>query len=109
MKVIAEIDVRPMGVGVSQREEVVEAVRILVEQGLEVRVNALGTEVEGQLEQVFSAVAAIHRVLHESGSERLLTNLRIESRTDHEVDLDEAVSIVERMIEAGDVSRTTVS
>ena len=45
MKAIAEVEVQALGVGVSQREEVAEAIRVLEEFGLKSRVNSLGTEV----------------------------------------------------------------
>jgi len=107
MKTIAEIDVQPVGEGVSIREQVARAVELLGRSGLRTRIHALGTEVEGELSQVFEAVGAIHDELHRSGVQRLVTTLKIETRTDHEVDLDDAVYAVEGLTGPEPASRIT--
>ena len=52
MKALAEIQVIPIGVGVSERMEVVRAYEILKRSGLKVRLHAYGTNVEGELDAI---------------------------------------------------------
>ena len=54
MKALAEIQVIPIGVGVSVREEVKRAHDIIRNSGLTVRLHAYGTNVEGDLDIVLA-------------------------------------------------------
>ena len=87
MKALAEVQVIPIGSGVSVREEVKRAHKILEEAGLNAQLHAYGTNVEGELEAIFDAVRTIHETLHESGTARLATFLKIGTRTDKEPEL----------------------
>ena len=91
MKTIAEIEVIPLGEGVSMREEVMHARRILEESGLHPQVHALGTEVEGDMEKVLVAVKAIHEQLHACGATRLATQIKLSTRLDKDVSLEPEV------------------
>lgn len=82
MKTIADIQVEPIGEGVSIRSHVREAVEILHEHGVRVQVHRLGTELEGDLDTIAQALPRIHRALHELGVERIATSIRMETRTD---------------------------
>jgi uncharacterized protein (TIGR00106 family) len=87
MKATAEIQVVPIGVGVSVRREVTRAHELLVESGLGVELHAFGTNVEGELEQILAAIARVHEVLHAEGTARLTTAVKIGTRTDKETTL----------------------
>jgi uncharacterized protein (TIGR00106 family) len=82
MKAVAEIQVIPIGSGVSVRREVQRAHGILVAAGLEARLHAYGTNVEGELQAIFDAVRRVHETLHAEGTVRLSTFLKIGTRTD---------------------------
>jgi uncharacterized protein (TIGR00106 family) len=87
MKALAEVQVIPIGVGVSVREEVKRAHAVLVEAGLKVELHAYGTNVEGELEAILAAVARIHEVLHGEGVPRLSTFVKLGTRVDKEATL----------------------
>jgi uncharacterized protein (TIGR00106 family) len=87
MKAIAEIQVIPIGAGVSVRKEVKRAHQLLEESGLKVQLHSYGTNVEGQLHQIFAAVEQIHETLHAEGTVRLTTAIKIGTRTDKEPSL----------------------
>lgn len=89
MKALAEVQVIPIGSGVSVRDEVKRAHAILEDAGLNAQLHAYGTNVEGELEAIFDAVRTIHETLHESGTARLATFLKIGTRTDKEPGLSE--------------------
>jgi uncharacterized protein (TIGR00106 family) len=87
MKAVAEIQVIPIGSGVSVRAEVKRAHAILQEAGLHPQLHSYGTNVEGDLDEIFAAVRRIHETLHAEGTVRLSTFLKIGTRTDKDPDL----------------------
>lgn len=53
-----------------------------MEANIGARLHANGTNVEGELEDIFQAVRRVHEVLHEEGVVRIETFLKIGTRTD---------------------------
>ena len=84
MKALAEIQVIPIGSGVSVRDEVMRAHEIIKASGLEVQLHAYGTNVEGELDTILSVIKQIHETLHEQGTTRLSTNVKLGTRRDKE-------------------------
>ena len=84
MKAIAEIQVIPIGAGVSVRREVRRAHEMLAASGLTVEAHAYGTNVEGDLDGILTAVRRIHETLHAEGVVRLSTSIKLGTRTDKE-------------------------
>ena len=82
MKVIADLCVVPLGVGVSVSKYVTACDRILHDAGLETRLHAYGTNIEGEWDTVFAAIKRCHEVVHEMGAPRITTSLRFGTRTD---------------------------
>lgn len=82
MRALAEIQVIPIGVGVSVRPQVRRAHQILVDSGLTVESHAYGTNVEGELSDIFTAIQRVHETLHAEGVVRLATTVKIGTRTD---------------------------
>ena len=84
MRALAEIQVIPIGVGVSVRREIIRAHDIIRKTGLTTELHAYGTNVEGELDAILDAVKAVHERLHAEGVIRLSTALKIGTRTDQE-------------------------
>jgi len=82
VKALAEITVVPLGVGTSVRKEVKRAHKVLQDSGLRVELHAYGTNVEGELSDILQAVQTMHEVLHAEGAPRLVTTMKIGTRTD---------------------------
>jgi len=82
MKATAELQVVPIGVGVSVRREITRVVEILQEYDFIVETHASGTNIEGELAEILTAVGKIHELLHKEGSIRLISYLKLETRTD---------------------------
>lgn len=82
MRALAEIQVIPIGVGVSVRPQVKRAHQLLVESGLAVEAHAYGTNVEGELDEILRAIRTVHETLHAEGVVRLSTSVKIGTRTD---------------------------
>ena len=87
MKAIAEIQVIPIGAGVSVRKEVIAAHNLIKESGLEVQLHSYGTNVEGDLETILQTIQRIHETLHAAGTVRLTTAVKIGTRTDKAINL----------------------
>ncbi len=82
MKATAELQVVPIGEGVSVREQIRQVVNLLEGRDFLVETHASGTNIEGELADILSVVEEIHTQLHASGSVRLLSYLKLETRTD---------------------------
>jgi uncharacterized protein (TIGR00106 family) len=87
MKATAEIQVIPIGSGVSVRKEVQRAHAVLEASGLHVELHANGTNLEGELGDILEAVRRVHETLHAEGTARLASNVKIGTRIDKEPSL----------------------
>jgi uncharacterized protein (TIGR00106 family) len=87
MKATAEVQVIPIGVGVSVRKEVKRAHELLEQSGLKIQLHSYGTNVEGELHEIFNAIERVHETLHAEGTVRLSTAIKIGTRTDKEPNL----------------------
>lgn len=94
MKVIVDLCVIPMGVGVSVSEYVTACQRVLEEAGLEHQLHAYGTNIEGEWDAVMAAVKRCHEVVHEMGAPRISSTLRLGTRTDREQSIEDKVQSV---------------
>ena len=91
MKVIADLCVVPIGVGVSVSRYVAACERVLNEAGLETHLHAYGTNIEGEWDAVLAAIKRCHEVVHEMGAPRVTTSLRLGTRTDRDQTMQEKV------------------
>ncbi|MDX1698876.1 MAG: MTH1187 family thiamine-binding protein, partial [Thiohalobacterales bacterium] len=80
MKATAELQVVPLGAGVSVRNEVSRIVELLGEYDFILETHASGTDIEGEMADILAAVARIHEVMHAAGSVRLISYLKLETR-----------------------------
>jgi len=88
MKLIADISVIPLGVGLSLSSYVAACEQIFVEAGLEPHLHANGTNVEGEWDAVVAALKVCHERLHEMGVPRIATNVRLGTRIDREPSME---------------------
>lgn len=98
MKVIIDLCVIPMGVGVSVSKYVVECEKILKNYGLKTLLHAYGTNVEGEWDEVFQAVKECHEKLHQMGAPRISSTLRVGTRIDREQGIQDKMKSVEDKI-----------
>lgn len=82
MKATAELQVVPIGDGVSVRQQIGRVVALLNTGDFIVETHASGTNIEGELDAILAMVAKIHEQLHADGSIRLVSYLKLETRTD---------------------------
>ncbi len=82
MQATAELQVVPIGAGVSVRREILRVVEILNGYPFTIETHASGTNIEGELDDILAAVQNIHVALHAEGAVRLISFLKLETRTD---------------------------
>lgn len=100
MKVIVDVAIIPLGVGLSLSKYVAECEKIFKEAGLKSTLHANGTNIEGEWDEVFSAIKKCHEHLHEIGVPRISTNIRIGTRTDREQTMEDKIhSVKEKLVE----------
>jgi len=98
MKVIADLCVVPVGVGLSVSEYITACERVLTEAGLKTRLHAYGTNIEGEWDAVFAAIKRCHETVHSMGAPRISTTLRVGTRTDRDQTMDDKVRSVEEKL-----------
>ena len=98
MKVIADLCVVPIGVGVSVSEYVAECERVLRDAGLSIEMHAYGTNIEGEWEVVMAAIKRCHEVVHEMGAPRITSTLRFGTRVDREQSMADKVTSVRQKL-----------
>ncbi len=101
MKVIADLCVIPMGVGVSVSKEVAACEKVLAEAGLKTRLHAYGTNIEGEWDAVFAAIKRCHEVVHAMGAPRISSTLRFGTRTDRPQSMEDKIRSVEQKLGGG--------
>ena len=98
MKVIADVCVVPLGVGISLAPYVAACERVFQEAGLKTQLHAYGTNVEGDWDTVFDAIKRCHEVVHEMGAPRIGTTIKVGTRTDRDQTMEEKVRSVEKLV-----------
>jgi len=82
MKAIAEVQIIPIGAGVSVRKEVMRAHELLEQSGLGIVLHANGSNMEGELGEILGAIQRTIETLHAEGVVRLSTHVKVGTRVD---------------------------
>ncbi len=96
MKVIADLCVVPIGVGVSVSKYVTACENVLKEAGLKTKLHAYGTNIEGEWSAVFDAIRRCHEVVHEMGAPRITTTLKFGTRIDRNQTMEDKIDSVQK-------------
>ncbi len=99
MKVIMDLCIIPMGVGISVSEYVVVCHEVLKKAGLKTQLHAYGTNVEGEWDVVMAAVKECHERVHGKGAPLITTTIKMGTRVDREQTIEDKVSSVLDKIE----------
>lgn len=98
MKVIADLCLVPLGVGVSVSSYVAACQTVLREAGLDPQMHAYGTNVEGEWDEVFAAFKRCHEIVHGMGVPRISCTLKFGTRTDRvQTREDKVRSVVDKL------------
>ncbi len=98
MKVIADLCVVPIGVGVSLGSYIAACEKILIKAGLRTQLHGYGTNIEGEWEQVMQAIKECHETLHKMGVPRISSTIRLGTRVDRDQTIEDKIrSVQEKM------------
>ena len=95
MKVIMDLCVVPLGVGVSVSSYVAACERILKEAGLKTQLHAYGTNIEGEWDAVLAAVKKCHETVHAMGAPRVSSIIKLGTRTDRDQTMEDKIRSVQ--------------
>lgn len=98
MQVMIDLCVIPLGVGISVSKHIAACQKILEEAGLSHQLHAYGTNVEGEWDEVFTAVKKCHEKVHEMGAPRISTSLKVGTRIDREQSMQDKIDSVEEKL-----------
>lgn len=98
MKVMIDLCVVPIGVGVSLSEYIAECHRVLEKTGLKTSLHAYGTNIEGEWDEVFAAVKQCHEAVHAKGAPRITTTIKAGTRVDRAQTMEDKIdSVTEKL------------
>jgi uncharacterized protein (TIGR00106 family) len=93
---VVEFSVWPM-VGPSVSQQVAKVVKLVDESGLDYRLNAMGTVVEGDWDEVMGLIKKCHQLLA-GETERVITNISIDDRKGRTKRIAGKVESIERIL-----------
>lgn len=94
MKVLVDLCIVPIGVGVSLSSYIAACEKVLSGAGLKISLHSYGTNVEGEWDEVFAAVKRCHEVVHSMGAPRITTTIKLGTRTDRDQTMEDKVRSV---------------
>ena len=94
--VIAEVSVIPVGTNATSASQyVARAVKTLLKQKkVKYQVTAMGTQLEGKLDEVFEAAKKMHESVFAEDVNRVITNITIDDRRDKELTMEYKIQSV---------------
>lgn len=98
MKVLVDFCIVPIGVGVSVSKYVAECHKILNADGIKSELHSYGTNVEGEWNDVFSAIEKCHERIHQMGAPRITTTIKLGTRVDREQTMEDKIKSVEEKL-----------
>ncbi|MBN2115224.1 MAG: MTH1187 family thiamine-binding protein [Anaerolineales bacterium] len=107
MKVIVDLCIIPIGVGISLSSYVAACEKILLDAGLKTQLHANGTNIEGEWDEVFDAIRRCHETLHEMGVPRIAATIRVGTRTDRHQTMEDKIQSVQVKLSKSQMSKTS--
>lgn len=98
MKILVDLCIVPIGVGVSLSPYIAACEKVLTEAGLKTSLHSYGTNIEGEWDEVFAAVKRCHEVVHEMGAPRITTTIKLGTRTDRDQTMEDKVRSVQEKL-----------
>lgn len=96
---LLEISVVPVGTGsASFSSQVAEAVQLIEQKGMKYQVTPTATIIEGALDDLMDLAKEIHKKAIGNGTNRVITNISIDDRTDKTLDMQQQVDIVNQSL-----------
>ena len=99
MKIMVDLCVVPLGVGVSVSTFIAQCQRIINDAGLESQLHPYGTVIQGEWDEVMTVVKSCHEKVHAMGAPRISTTLKIGTRTDREQSMQDKMNSVTQKLD----------
>jgi len=103
MKVIIDLCVVPLGVGLSVSKYVAACEAVIKKAGLKSMLHAYGTNIEGDWDEVFAVVKECHETIHEMGAPRITTTIKAGTRVDRQQSMQDKLDSVEQKLAPKDM------
>ncbi len=98
MKVLVDLCIVPIGVGVYLSSYIAACEKVLTEAGLKTSLHSYGTNIEGEWDDVFAAIKRCHEAVHEMGAPRITTTIKLGTRTDRVQSMEDKVRSVQEKL-----------
>jgi uncharacterized protein (TIGR00106 family) len=98
MKVLVDLCIVPIGVGVSLSTYIAACEKVLTTAGLKTSLHSYGSNIEGEWDAVFAAIKRCHEVVHEMGAPRISTTIKLGTRTDRTQTMEDKVTSVQNKL-----------
>ncbi len=95
---VIEISIVPLGTGTTSLSPYVAACEKELREnseGLKYELTAMGTIIEGDLDQILKLVRRLHEVPFKSGAQRVSTSIKIDDRRDKKGTIEQKIKAVE--------------
>ncbi len=95
---VVEVSIVPLGTGSTSLSPYVAACEKELREnaeGLRYELTAMGTIIEGDLDQVLKLIRRLHEVPFRSGAERVSTSIKIDDRRDKASSIEQKIKSVE--------------
>ncbi len=99
---VVEISIVPLGTGTTSLSPYVAACEKVLRENsgnLKYELTAMGTIIEGDLEQILKLIQMLHEVPFESGAQRVSTTIKIDDRRDKKGTIEQKVKAVESKLQ----------
>lgn len=94
---ITEFSIFPVGKGESLSKDVAKVLDLVDKSGLDYKLTAMGTIIEGDINQVFDLIKRCHQKMRK-GSSRVLTRINIDDREGAKGRIQGKVQEVEKVL-----------
>lgn len=90
---IVEVSISPLGKGVSVGKYVKKVVALFRKKRLKMFHSPMGTCIEGELDEILSAVKEAHELLAKDGVNRISTLIKIDDRRDKKATMEQKMKV----------------
>lgn len=98
MKVMVDLCLVPLGVGVSLSPYIAACQKVLDAAGLRHQMHSYGTNIEGEWDDVMAAVKSCHERVHEMGAPRITTTMKLGTRVDRSQSMEDKIRSVQEKL-----------
>lgn len=103
---IVEVSIVPLGLSTtSLSEQVASVLQPLRKSGLSYTLTAMGTIIEGDLEEVMRCLLMMHEVPFAGGAGRVYTTIKIDDRRDKKTTMESKIRSVREKEQRGPASK----